>query len=322
VPVRKQLVVYSGRNRPDLTPVYHLFERLTDTAVTVEKVYHHDAEQRVIDERNDPQADLLLTNSQLALEVVRDSGVFDPYQAPVARDYPEWLRAPDYAWLSFTAWPRVAMVNRRQLGQASEGWPTRLQDFAAPSYRGKVACASLIEMTTVAQFAALRVAKGDQYAESLIDRLVANGLHIYKSNLNTREALAREDLTAALANSSNVHVFYLEGNPVGEAWLDQEDGGLGTHVEAHTVAVLKGCKHPDEARNFIDFLLTPEVQAMLARLYGETPVNPNADHGWVRPLTEIRRMAAPLHKVAACMQSTVELLRAKGFGGSSTPGRA
>jgi Domain of unknown function (DUF305) len=61
------------------TPVYRLYERLTDTAVTVEKVYHHDAEQRVIDERNDPQADLLLTNSQLALEVVRDSGVFDPY---------------------------------------------------------------------------------------------------------------------------------------------------------------------------------------------------------------------------------------------------
>jgi iron(III) transport system substrate-binding protein len=309
----KQVVVYSGRNRPDLTPVYHLYERLTDTAVTVEKVYHHDAERRVIDERNDPQADLLLTNSQLALEVVRHTGVFEAYQSPVARDYPDWLRAPDFAWLSFTSWPRVAMVNRRQLGQASEGWPMRLEDFATPFYRGRVACASLVEMTTVAQFAALRVAKGDQYAESLIDRLLANGLHIYKSNLNTREALTREDLAAALANSSNVHVFYLEGNPVAEAWLDQEDGGLGTHVEAHTVAVLKNCKHPEAARDFVDFLLTQEVQGMLARLYGETPVNPKADHGWVRPLAQIRRLEAPLHKVASCLQSTVELLRTKGF---------
>jgi ABC-type Fe3+ transport system substrate-binding protein len=50
-------------------------------------------------------------------------------------------------------------------------------------------------------------------------------------------------------------------------------------VEAHTVAVIKGCKHPQSARDFIDFLLTPEVQGMLARLYGETPVNPKADHG-------------------------------------------
>src|SRR6266567_2057077 len=166
---RKELVIYSGRNRPDLTPVYRLYERLTDTAVTVEKVYHHDAEQRVIDERNDPHADLLLTNSQLALELVRHTGVFEPYQSPVAREYPEWLRAPDYAWLSFTAWPRVAMVNRRQLRQSSEGWPMRLEDFAMPFYQSKVACTSLVEMTTVAQFAALRVARGDEYAESLID---------------------------------------------------------------------------------------------------------------------------------------------------------
>src|SRR5215216_2649290 len=304
----KELVVYSGRNRPDLTPAYRLFERLTDTAVRVEKVYHLDAEQRVIDQRNDPQADLLLTNSQLALELVRESGVFEPYEAPVAREYAEWLRASDYSWLSFTAWPRVAMVNRRH-----EAQPSRLEDFTSPGYRNKVACASLVEMTTVAQFAALRVARGTEYTESLVDRLLANGLRVYKSNLFTREALAREDLTAALANSSNVHVFYLEGNPVSEAWLDQEDGGLGTHVEAHTMAVLKGCKHPESARDFVDFLLTPEIQSMLARLYGETPVNPRADHGWVRPLANIRRMDAPLSKVAACMESTLELLRAKGF---------
>jgi iron(III) transport system substrate-binding protein len=118
-----------------------------------------------------------------------------------------------------------------------------------------------------------------------------------------------------LANSSNVHVFHLEGNPVGEVWLDSEEGGLGTHVEAHTAAIIKGCKHPQAARDFVDFLLTPEVQGMLARLYGETPVNPKADHGWVRPLAQIRRRHAPLQKVAVRVASTIELLRSKGFQG-------
>jgi ABC-type Fe3+ transport system substrate-binding protein len=137
--------------------------------VTVVRVYHLDAEQRVIDERNDPRADLLLTNSQLALELVRDSGVFEPYAATVAREYPDRLRAPDFGWLSFTAWPRVAMVNRRILGNDSASWPQRLEDFASPLYRDSVACASLVEMTTVAHFAALRVAQGDAYVEDLID---------------------------------------------------------------------------------------------------------------------------------------------------------
>jgi iron(III) transport system substrate-binding protein len=308
----RKLVVYSGRNRPDLTPVYHLFEALTCTAVEVAKVYHHDVGERVVAEREDPQADVLLTNSQLALEQIRDAGVFEPYAPQVARDYEEWLRAPDFAWLSFTAWPRVAMVNRTVLSVEGD-WPVRLEDFADPRLRDLIACAALVEMTTVAQFAAIRHVRGDEYAEALLDRLIANGLRVYASNLYTRNAVVEERLAAALANSSNVHVFQLEGNPVGEAWLDQEDGGLGTPIEAHTIAVLRGCRNPEAARDFVDFLLDIETQSMLARLFGETPVNPAAEHGWVRPLATIRRTDAPLGATTALLPSTVELLRGKGF---------
>ncbi len=305
------LRIYSGRNRPDLAPVYLLFERLTGIETKVEKVYHHDVEKRIAQERADPQADLLLTNSQLAVELARGTGVFEPYAPAVAKAYPDWLRAPDYGWVSFTAWPRAAMVNRTVLPD-SAAWPVRLEDLTDARFRGAVACAALVEMTTVAQFAALRVVKGDAYTTRLIDALLANGMRVYASNLRTREALARERKAVAIANSSNIHVFYMEGNPVGEAWLDQ-DGGIGTHVEAHTVAVLAGAKHPAEARAFVDFLLTPEIQTLLARLFGETPVNPAAAHGPVRPLSKIERMDAPLAKVAALMESTVILLRDKGF---------
>jgi iron(III) transport system substrate-binding protein len=307
------LTIYSGRNRPDLTPAYRLFEQLTGTTVRVEKVYHHNVGERILSERNEPRADLLLTNSQLAIEALRPHGVFDPYEASVARAYDAWLRAEDYSWLSFTAWPRVAMINRAVLGDDPARWPQGLDDLADPRFRDVVACASLVEMTTVAFFAALRVAQGDAATEERLRRLRANGLRVYQSNLFTREALMKEPLAAALVNSSNAHVFHLEGNPVAEAWLDQGENELGTHVEAHTVAVLAGCQHPEAARDFIDFLLSVEVQDLLARLYGETPVNPAADTPWVKPLGAIRRMEAPLERLAALVPSTTELLRANGF---------
>lgn len=306
-----ELVIYSGRNRPDLGPIYELYRQLTGTTVRVEKVYHHDVGRRVTAERGEPGADLLLTNSQLAMEAIRDEGVFEPYAAPVAERSAPWLRAPDFSWLSFSAWPRVVMVNRATLGDDSGGWPTRLEDLTQPRFRDSLACASLVEMTTVAQFAALRVARGDAYVVGLIDGLCANGMRIYTSNKDTREALAREGLAMVLANSSNVHVFYLEGNAVGEAWLDQE--GMGTHVEAHTVAILRGTPRTDEARRFIDFLLSAETQSFLARLYGETPVNEEAEHGWIKPLSAIHRMEAPIGKQLELMSSTIELLRQRGF---------
>jgi iron(III) transport system substrate-binding protein len=308
----RSLRVYSGRNRPDLTPIYRLFEGLTDTKVEVEMVYHLDVERRLIEERSDPRADVLVTNSQVAVQSVRGTGIFEPYRAEVARGYDEWLRAPDYAWLSFTAWPRTAMINRRVLPDPAS-WPRTLEDLATDRFRGKISVATTNEETTVSQISSIRAAKGDEYAWGLVDRLLTNGLRTYGSNKATREALITDGNTVALVNSSNYHVFLMEGNPVGEAWLDQDDGGLGTHVEAHVVALVKDAKHREAGQAFIDFLLSTDTQTLLARMFGETPVNASAVTGTVRPLASIRRTPAPLAKITELRDSTRAYLTKKGF---------
>ena len=306
------LRVYSGRNRPDLTPIYRLFEGLTDTKVAVEMIYHLDVERRLIQERDDPRADVLVTNSQVAVEVVRGTGIFEPYAAEVAREYDEWLRAPDYSWLSFAAWPRTAMINRRVLPDPTS-WPRSLEDLTTERFRGKISMATTNEETTVSQISSIRAAKGDTYAWALVDRLLANGLRTYGSNKATREALITDRNAVALVNSSNYHVFLMEGNPVGEAWLDQDEGGLGTHVEAHVVALVKGAKNQEAGRAFIDFLLSADTQTLLARMFGETPVNPSAVTGPVRPLSKIRRTEVALAKITELRDSTRAYLTNKGF---------
>jgi len=55
------------------------------------------------------------------------------------------------------------------------------------------------------------------------------------------------------------------------------------------------------------------VQTLLARMFGETPVNPMAVTGPVRPLSEIRRTPAPLAKITALRDSTRAYLTASGF---------
>jgi iron(III) transport system substrate-binding protein len=306
------LRVYSGRNRPDLTPIYRLFEGLTDTKVAVEMIYHLDVERRLIEERDDPQADVLITNSQVAVEAVRQAGIFEPYRADVARGYDAWLRAPDFSWSSFTAWPRTAMINRRVLPDPAS-WPRGLEELATERFRGKVSMATTNEETTVSQISSIRAARGDAYAWGLIDRLLANGLRTYESNKATREALIRDRNAVALVNSSNYHVFLMEGNPVGEAWLDQDEGGLGTHVEAHVVALVKGAKNQDAGKAFIDFLLSADTQTLLARMFGETPVNPSAVTGPVRPLSKIRRTEVALATITELRDSTRAYLTKRGF---------
>ena len=309
----KVLKILSGRNRPDLTPVYKMWEQLTGMSVDLTKLSHLDAMEKLIEQKADPQYDMMVTNTMAEPEIARASGIFEPYRAKVATEYADWLRAPDYTWVAITAWPRTAMVNWATMGRDQSKWPKRMEDLADPRFKDRVVMSSIQESIVTSYFAAMRISKGDEYTGKLIDRLFDNGMRLYKSHAQERNALIREGYGVGLVNSSNSHVFFLEGNAVGEAWLDQEEGGLGTLVEGHTVGVVKGGKNPDAARNFIDFILSKEIQEMLARLYGEAPVNPAAVVCGVRGVANIRRMKATTLQIAGRFKDTQKYLTDKGF---------
>ena len=103
------------------------------------------------------------------------------------------------------------------------------------------------------------------------------------------------------------------GEELKVAWMDQEEGGIGTPVEAHVAALVKGAKHGEAARAFVDFLLSADTQTLLARMFGETPVNPNAVTGTVRPLAKIRRTPATIAQITALRDSTRAYLSRNGF---------
>lgn len=309
----KVLKIYSARKTPDITPVFTMWEQLTGMRIDYTFVPKFALTKQILAERNDPQADVIVTNSMAEAELMRPSGVFDPHRSPVAQRYPDWLRAPDYSWLSFSGWPRSAMVNWATLGRDPAKWPKKLEDLAEPEFRDKVVVASMSEAMLICYVAALRIAKGDEWTGRTLDRLLDNGMRIYKTHFDVRKALVRERYDVALVNSENNYVFALEGNAIGEAWLDQEPGGVGTYVDADTIGVIRGARQPEAARNFVDLLLSKDVQELFVRLDGEAPVNPEAGSGWARQLSTIRRIAATPLEVAARYMDTQTFLKAKGF---------
>jgi iron(III) transport system substrate-binding protein len=313
VPRAKVLKILSGRNRPDLTPVYRMWEQLSGMRIDLTKVSHLDAMDLLIKQKTDPQFDMMVTNTMVEPEIARPEGIFEPYKAKVATEYDSWLRAPDYSWMAISGWPRTAMVNWATMGRDPSKWPRKFTDLAEPEFKDKVVISSIQESIVTSYFTAMRIVKGDEWTTKIINRILDNGARLYKSHAQIRNAMVREGYGVALVNSSNSHVFLMEGNAVGEAWLDQEDGGLGTYVEAHSIGVVRGGKNGDAARGLIDFILSKEIQEMLARLYGEAPVNPAAQGGWVRPIRAIKRMPATGVQVSSRFKDTQRYLTALGF---------
>src|SRR5207245_9363695 len=139
--------------------------------------------------------------------------------------------------IACNGWPRLAMVNRQILPDPKD-WPSHIEELAEPKYRGVASIAGIFAGAPVSQVSAMRAVKGDAWTWALVDRLLANGMRIYRSNDRLREALIADRNAVPLVNASNCHVFLSAGEPVGEAWLDQGPGELGTLVEGHSVAVL------------------------------------------------------------------------------------
>jgi iron(III) transport system substrate-binding protein len=53
---------------------------------------------------------------------------------------------------------------------------------------------------------------------------------------------------------------------------------LGTLFIPNTLAIIKDCPHPEQARRLVEYLLQPEIESRLAQgPSGQIPLNPQVD---------------------------------------------
>jgi iron(III) transport system substrate-binding protein len=76
-------------------------------------------------------------------------------------------------------------------------------------------------------------------------------------------------------DTDDANVAMQRGKPVRMMFPDQGRNRMGTLVIPNTVALVKGCPHPGAGKKLIDFLLSREVEEMLARSgSAQMPVRP------------------------------------------------
>jgi iron(III) transport system substrate-binding protein len=89
------------------------------------------------------------------------------------------------------------------------------------------------------------------------------------------------ELAAAYTDTDDFNVARLSGAPVVAVYPNQEAGPngeepLGTLLIPNTIAIMKGAPHLDEARAFVDWVLSAKIEERLARSRSaQIPVRPN-----------------------------------------------
>jgi iron(III) transport system substrate-binding protein len=265
------------------------FERRTGVQVRV--VYDTEAAKslglarRLLEERRRPRADVFWSSEVVRLPRLKAEGVLAPYRSPAARDIPARLRDPDGAWTGFAARARVLIWNKNRVPKP----PTSLLELSRPAWRGEVVMANPLFGTTASEAAALFQVLGRSRAESHFRALHANRARIVDGNAVAADWVARGLAKVGVTDTDDAYSRIADGKPLGMAFPDQK--GIGALVIPNTVALIRGAPHAERGRQLIDYLLSREVEAQLAR--GPSRQMP------VRPGVPVPRGAATLGSLRA-----------------------
>ncbi len=124
---------------------------------------------------------------------------------------------------------------------------------------------------------------------------------VVDGNAVVRDLVVEGELPLGFTDTDDVNVAVQAQKPVDMIFPDSR--GLGTLLIPNTVALIQGCRHPDEARTLIDYLLSREVESRLA--FSESAQIPTRD-GVKKPkhvshIASIGVMKVDYAKVAAKM---------------------
>ncbi len=262
-PMVPAVIVYVSEDQVFSEPILRDFEN--ETGIKVKAVYDTEeakstgAMNRLIAEKNNPQADVYWANEPIRAEVLKQKGITDSYVSLNAMDIPAVFKDPDGYWTGFSARARVLIVNK-----AVEDKPDTIMAYTDPRWKGKSVITNPLFGTTTAEIAALFTIWGDERAGQFMASLKRNSVAVSTNNGESADFVAAGQYAFSLVDSDDVVNRMRQGKSVTMVYPDQGEDGPGCFIVPNAVVLIKGSRHPKEARRLIDYLLSRETEKKLA----------------------------------------------------------
>ena len=295
------VVVYTSVDDVFARPIADAFGR--DTGIHVRLV--PDTEEtkstgllnRLIAERERPQADVFWSGDPMRAEILKAKGVSAPYRSPQAEGLPPQFSDPEHHWTGFSARARVLIYNRNLV--ATGAAPHSVLDLLDPRFAGMACIANPLFGTTSMHAAALFSVLGEERARSFFDGFLANGGKVVASNGDVRRRVANGECAVGVTDTDDARVAQLEGKPIGIVYPDAD--GMGTLIVPNCAVLIANSPNPNGGRAFIDYLVRADTEAALAAgPAAQMPLRPAVPMpAGVLPLADLKPMPVDYADLAA-----------------------
>lgn len=266
------LVVYSGRSESLVQPIIDQFETATGIEVNVRYGSTSELAGVLLEEQANSPADVFYAQDPGGLGAVQAAGLLQPLPDSVLSLVPERFRANDGTWVGVSGRTRVVAYNTEAITDPASQLPADIYDFIDPQWNGRLGWAPT-NASFQAMVTAMRQAWGEEKTRAWLEGIQANNPMVFEGNTPIVEAVGAGEIDAGFVNHYYLYRFLAEQ---GESFAARNyflpGGGPGSLIMVSGAGILNSAQNSDNARRFIEFLLSVPGQQYFAAQTFEYPV--------------------------------------------------
>ena len=264
-----RLTIYTSHKEEVYMPIVREFEERTGIWVDVITGGTNELLERIESQQDNVEADVMFGGGVESLKAYEHC--FSPYVVGSSGSIREPHQAEDAVWTPFSALPVVLIYNTKLVSPDKiTGWSSLID----PIFRGRIAFAD--PAISGSSFTALAT-------QILAGNSMGKTLATLAENLQGKTLSSSGDVLNAVADGS-----YLVGITLEETALKYIAAGAdlamvypeeGTSCVPDASAIVKGAPHSENAKKFLDFTVSYEVQQMLSESSYRRPVRSDIPAG-------------------------------------------
>ena len=259
-----ELVVYGSCEEEYLAAACEHFEELYGIKVQYQRLSTGEVQAKIEEENGNPSADVWFGGTTDPYNVVAAEGLLEAYEAENASHLlGSQYRDPDGYWYGIYKGILGFMVNKDELARMNLEAPADWQDLLKPEYKGLIwlsnyntaGTAKLVINTMIQKYG------HDEGIQYLVD--LDKNIQVYtksgsgpSKNVGTGECVIgigflHDGITQIVDNGyDNVQLIIPSS---------------GTSFEIGATAIFKGAKHPNAAKLWVEYALSPECVELAAK---------------------------------------------------------
>jgi iron(III) transport system substrate-binding protein len=309
-----ELTIYSGRSQALVSPVIERFEQETGISVQVKYGGTTQLAVALMEEGRRTPADIFWAQDAGALGAVKAAGLLQTLPESLLEDVSDMYKSSTGEWIATSGRSRVLVWNPQRVN--ADDLPESVFDLGDKKWSGRIAWAPA-NGSFQSFVSAMIYIHGIETTREWLISIRDNAAKNYANNNAILQGVAAGEADLGLTNQ-----YYLYRSRAGDPRFPLENhffrnGDVGNMINVAGVAVTASSANKDLAVQFIEFLLSDEIQQWFANETFEYPISDrkrSADERLVETLEELTEVSPQLNLEALSnLEDTLRLLREVGL---------